>query len=158
MTRKIEIEDLLVESGKILRRSGCPEHVVDALEQMPRIRMVKAQFASLRRRQRDTIAVKNVLPKRYTDGNEIVWAIQWLGDFAEILDFLKQCRPDVHPRVTQWNPHALGVIQHPGMTLTVFTADGYQTAHVTDMILHGEDHKLRVSTLAKFHERFVQVF
>lgn len=94
---------------------------------------------------------------RYTNGTETVDAIAWTRDFTQVTSFLQANPPVLNPKVLEDNPNAIGVIEQPPGTLTVFTDSGYEFAQNTDMLIRGGDHKLRTSTAAVFNQTFTLV-
>jgi hypothetical protein len=94
---------------------------------------------------------------RYTNGVETVDTIAWDGDFSHVTSFLQSNPPVLNPKVLEDNPNAIGVIEQPLGTLTVFTDAGYEFAQLTDMLIRGGDHKLRTSTAAVFNQTFTLV-
>jgi hypothetical protein len=91
---------------------------------------------------------------RYTNGTEVVDAIAWDGNFSNVTAFVTANPPIVPAKVTEDNPSAIGVIEQPPGSLTVFTEAGYEVAALGDFLIRGADLKLRTSTAVTFNASF----
>lgn len=97
---------------------------------------------------------------KYTDGNEIIDAIQWSGDFSTIQAFLVEVSPFfIDPKVTEDNPNATGVAELPDGRVSVFIggASVFEYAQNEDWLARGANTHLRTIDMASFSTNWTLV-
>jgi hypothetical protein len=90
---------------------------------------------------------------KFTDGSEIIDAIQWGGNFSAIQAFLVAVSPFfIDPKVTEDNPDGLGVAALPDGRLSVFVGGStvFEYAQNGDWLARGADAHLRVIDATSF--------
>jgi hypothetical protein len=90
---------------------------------------------------------------KYTDGSEIIDAIQWGGSFSAIQAFLVAVSPFfIDPKVTEDNPDATGVAELPDGRLSVFVGGStvFEYAPSGDWLARGANSHLRTIDATSF--------
>ena len=97
---------------------------------------------------------------KYTDGSEVIDAIQWNGNFSAIQAFLVEVSPFfIDPKVTEDNPNATGVAELPDGRISVFVGGSsvFEYALNNDWLARGANTHLRTITAADFSVNWAPV-